>query len=230
MNVTVLLVHGAMNTPWIWKPVQERLTAQGIASMAVQLPSSHPDSRAVQDIEADVAVLRAAIEAAPGPVVLAANSYGGVPATWVAGETAKVIEIVYMAAFLLEPGRSILDWLGGAFPDTWEFSSDGRAMKFGDVENNLLNGVDPALATEVIKQLSWVSVQAFHQPLPTTPTETKATYIITTQDRALPPPAQEAMAARTTRTVRVASGHYPHLACPDEVVAVLAGAVARAGT
>jgi pimeloyl-ACP methyl ester carboxylesterase len=218
-----------MNTPWIWEPVQERLTAQGIVSMAVQLPSSHPDSRAVQDLEADVAVLRAAIEAAPGPVVLAANSYGGVPATWVAGETAKVTEIVYMAAFLLEPGHSILDWLGGAFPDTWEFSSDGRAMKFADVENSLLNGVDPALATEVVKQLYWVSVQAFRQPLPTTPIETEATYIITTQDRALPPAAQEAMAARTTRTVRVASGHYPHLARPDEVVAVLADAVARAG-
>jgi pimeloyl-ACP methyl ester carboxylesterase len=229
MNVTVLLVHGAMNTPWIWEPVQERLTAQGIASTAVQLPSSHPDSRAVQDLEADVAVLRAAIEAAPGPVVLAANSYGGVPATWVAGETAKVTEIVYMAAFLLEPGHSILDWLGGAFPDTWEFSSDGRALKFGDVESGLLNGVDPALATEVVKRLYWVSVESFSQPLPTTPTETKATYIITTQDRALPPAAQETMALRTTRTVRVASGHYPHLSHPDEVVAVLVDAVARAG-
>lgn len=229
MNVTVLLVHGAMETPWIWEPVRERLTARGIASTAVQLPSSHPDSWAVQDLQADAAVVRAAIEAAPGPVVLVANSYGGVPATWAAAETVKVTEIIYAAAFLLEPGHSVLKWLGGAFPDTWEFSSDGRGVKFGDVKNGIFSGVDPILVTEALKRLNWESVQALSQPLRAAPTETRATYLIATEDRALPVAAQEVMAVRTTRTVRIASGHTPQLSHPDEVVAVVVDAVARAG-
>src|SRR5579883_34851 len=107
MNTAFILVHGAMHSPWIWELVRDRLTARGIASVAVQLPSSHPDSSAVQDLQADVAVVCAAIEAAPGPVVLVAHYYGGVPATWAAAETTKVTEIVYEAAFLLEAGNSL---------------------------------------------------------------------------------------------------------------------------
>jgi pimeloyl-ACP methyl ester carboxylesterase len=229
MNTTVVLVHGAMHTPWIWKLVRERLTAQGIVSVAVQLPSSHPDSSAVQDLQADAAVVRAAIEAASGLVVLAAHSYGGVPATWVAAETTKVTEIVYEAAFLLEAGQSLMEWMGGSFPDNWELSPDGRAVKVGNVEQTIFSGVDPVLVAEAVKRLNWEGVEAFRQPLQAAPNETRATFIIATEDRALPVPAQEAMAARTTRTIRIASGHSPHLSHPDEVATVLVDAVARAG-
>ncbi|MEW2306751.1 alpha/beta fold hydrolase [Streptomyces sp. NPDC006655] len=73
-----------MHTPWIFNPLRERLAARGIASLAVQLPSSNPDSAAAQGLTEDVAVVRAEIEAGEGPVVLAAHSCGGVPATRVA--------------------------------------------------------------------------------------------------------------------------------------------------
>jgi len=72
MNPTVVLVHGAMHTPWIFSLLRERLTARNIASRAVQLPSINPDSAAAQGLTEDVAVVRAEIEAVEGPVVLAA--------------------------------------------------------------------------------------------------------------------------------------------------------------
>ncbi|MET9760890.1 hypothetical protein ABZ016_17755 [Streptomyces sp. NPDC006372] len=58
----------------------------------MQLPSSNPDSAAAQGLTEDVAVVRAAVEAVEGPVVPAAHSYGGVPATWAAAESDQVTE------------------------------------------------------------------------------------------------------------------------------------------
>jgi pimeloyl-ACP methyl ester carboxylesterase len=47
-------------------------------------------------------------------VILAAHSYGGVPATWAAAET-RVAHLVYLAAFALKPGVSMMQWMGGEF-------------------------------------------------------------------------------------------------------------------
>ncbi|MFC9685524.1 esterase/lipase family protein, partial [Streptomyces sp. NPDC056948] len=155
MNPTVVLVHGAMHTPWIFDPLRERLDARGIASHTVQLPSSAPDSAAAQGLTEDVAVLRAAVEEVDGPVVLAAHSYGGVPATWVAAEAGQVAELVYVAAFALEAGTSMLEWMGGDFPPTWIRSPDGLAVKAGDAEESIFSGVDPTLTAEAVKRLNW---------------------------------------------------------------------------
>ncbi len=130
-NPTVVLMHGAMHTPWIFEPPIERLAARDIVARAVQLPSSNPDSAAARGLIDDVAVVRAAITSVGGPVVLAAHSYGGVPATWAAEEPA-VAELVHLAAFVLPSGTSMLDWMGGGFPPDWTHSPDGRAVKAGD--------------------------------------------------------------------------------------------------
>ncbi|KND41768.1 alpha/beta hydrolase [Streptomyces stelliscabiei] len=227
-NPTVVLVHGAMHTPWIFEPLRERLTARGIASSAVQLPSSAPDSAAAQGLTEDVAVVRAAIEAVGGPVVLAAHSYGGVPATWAAAEQRQVAELVYLAAFALEPGTSMTEWMGGDFPPTWIHSPDGLAVKAGDAEESVFSGVDPALTAEAVKRLNWQGLRAFTEKLGAAPTRVPLTYVVATEDPALPPQVQERWAARAAHRARVASGHSPHLSRPDEVADVLAAAVARA--
>ncbi|MFF4629186.1 alpha/beta hydrolase [Streptomyces griseorubiginosus] len=229
MNPTVVLVHGAMHTPWIFDPLRERLAAHGVDSLAVQLPSSNPDSAAAQGLSEDVAFLRAAVMAVEGPVVLAAHSYGGVPATWVAAEADRVVELVYIAAFALEPGTSMLEWMGGDFPPTWIHSPDGLAVKAGDPEESIFSGVAPDVTAEAVKRLNWQGLRAFTEALGAAPNGLHRTYIVATKDPALPPGVQEQWAARGTRTVRVASGHSPHLSHPDEVAAVLADAAARAG-
>lgn len=73
---TVILVHGAMHTPWIFHRLRAELDARGIASLAVQLPSSHPDSTRARGLPEDVAAVEAAVDEVDGPVVLAAHSYG----------------------------------------------------------------------------------------------------------------------------------------------------------
>ncbi|MBV1939140.1 alpha/beta hydrolase [Streptomyces sp. BV286] len=230
MNPTVVLVHGAMHTPWIFNPLRGRLTARGIASRAVQLPSSDPDSAVAQGLAEDAAVVRAAIEAVDGRVVLAAHSYGGVPATWAAAETDQVAELVHMAAFVLEPGTSMMEWMGGDFPPTWIHSPDGLAVKAGDAEESIFSGVDPALAAEAVKRLNWQGMRAFTETLGGAPTQVPVTYVVATQDPALPPAVQEQWAARAAHSAHVPSGHSPHLSHADEVADVIAQAVARADT
>ncbi|MEU0676957.1 alpha/beta hydrolase [Streptomyces sp. NPDC006172] len=228
MNPTVVLVHGAMHTPWIFDPLRERLTSRGIASRAVQLPSSNPDSAAAQGLTEDVAVVRAEIEAVDGPVVLAAHSYGGVPATWAAAEEGRVAELVYIAAFALEPGVSMMEWMGGDFPPTWIHSPDGLAVKAGDAEQSIFSGVEPALTAEAVKRLNWQGLRAFTEKLGAAPVGVPLTYFVATEDPALPPAVQEQWAARAAHTVRVPSGHSPHLSHTDEITTLLTQAVARA--
>lgn len=228
MNPTVVLVHGAMHTPWIFEPLRERLTARGIASRAVQLPSSNSDSAAAEGLTEDVAVVRTAIQAVDGPVVLAAHSYGGVPATWAAAEEDRVAELVYIAAFALEPGTSMMEWMGGDFPPTWIHSPDRLAVKAADAEQSIFSGVDPALTAEAVKRLNWQGLRAFTEKLGAAPTRVPLTYVVATEDPALPPAVQEQWAAHAAHNLRIPSGHSPHLSHTDEIATLLAQAVARA--
>ncbi|MEV7068985.1 alpha/beta hydrolase [Streptomyces collinus] len=230
MNAGVVLVHGAMHTPWIFDPLRDRLSARGIASQAVQLPSSNPDSAAAQGLTEDVEVVRAAVAAVDGPVVLAAHSYGGVPATWAAAESDQVAELVHIAAFALEAGTSMMEWMGGGFPPTWIRSPDGLAVKAGDAEKSVFSGVDPALSAEAVERLNWQGMRAFTEKLGAAPTEVPLTYVVATEDPALPPAVQEQWAARAAHSVRVPSGHSPHLSHADDIADVLAKAVTRASS
>jgi len=227
VNPTVLLVHGAMHTPWIFGPLREQLTAVGVGSAAVQLPSSHPDSAATRGLTEDVAAVRKAIDEIGGPVVLAAHSYGGVPATWAAAEAPEVTELVYLAAFALDRGTSMMQWMGGGFPPSWYHSPDGLAVKAGDPEESIFSGVDPKLTAEAVSRLNWQGLGAFTEELGATPAELPVTYVVATEDPALPPEVQEQWAARATRRVRIPSGHSPHLSHPGDVARVLSDAVAR---
>jgi len=228
VNPTVVLVHGAMHTPWIFEPLIARLTARGIAARAVQLPSSNPDSAAAGGLTDDVAVVQAAVDAAGGPVVLAAHSYGGVPATWAAAQVPNVAELVYLAAFVLRPGTSMLDWMGGDFPPLWIRSRDGLAVKADDPQRSIFSGVDATLAAEAVKRLNWQGLGSFTQRLGAAATGVGTTYVIATEDLALPPAVQEEWADHANYRIRIPSGHSPHLSHPGEVTAVLADASARA--
>lgn len=230
MPPTVVLVHGAMHTPWIFEPLRAHLGALGITAHAPQLPSSHPDSAATRGLAEDVVAVRAAIDAADGPVVLAAHSYGGVPATAAAARSPQVAELVYLAAFALEPGVSMMEWMGGDFPPGWRRSPDELAVKAGDPEQSIYSGVDPVVTAEAVQRLNWQGVGAFTQQLDARSAGLPTTYLVATEDPALPLAVQEQWAARATHEVRVPSGHSPHLSHAERVAAVLAAAVNRAAS
>lgn len=129
MSPTVLLVPGAWYPPSTLDPLREHLTSKGIASAAIGLPSIGADP-ATKTLDDDIAHLRSEILTlidAGSEVILAAHSYGGIVASGAAegltrterqqqGQKGGVVLILYMAAFALPKGTSLLQAFGGEFP------------------------------------------------------------------------------------------------------------------
>src|SRR6476660_5154713 len=93
----VVLVHGGFVDGSGWEDVYKILKKVGYNVSIVQNPT--------QSLEDDVAVMKRAIAAQNGPVVLVGHSYGGAVITE-AGNDPKVAGLVYIAAFALDKGES----------------------------------------------------------------------------------------------------------------------------
>ena len=108
---SLLLVHGGWHRPEHWKLLTDELC--GVDVHTVALPSSGDDPAALGDMFADAQAIAAAVAAIDGPVVVLAHSAGGVPTTQALATAANVRRIVYVAAFLLDVGDSMLSSIGG---------------------------------------------------------------------------------------------------------------------
>jgi pimeloyl-ACP methyl ester carboxylesterase len=225
MPATVILVHGAMHTPWVFGPLQDELTARGVVSHAIQLPSSNPNSAATGSLTDDVAAIRSET-AKHSAVILVAHSYGGVPATW-AATADEVKELIYVAAFSLPSGTSMMEWMGGDFPPNWIHSAAGNSVKVGNPEETIFTGVDKDITAEAIKRLNWQGKAAFTEQLGRPGRHVRITYLVATQDVALPPAVQEEWTQAADFCVTVPSGHSPHLSHPAVVADIIATAIAR---
>jgi pimeloyl-ACP methyl ester carboxylesterase len=105
----VLLVHGAWADGSSWRSVIKILQREGIAVHAVQLRE--------QTLADDVALVRTAIAALPGPLVVAGHSYGGAVISGAAAGQRNVSALVFVAAFAPDVAESILS-LNAMFPAT----------------------------------------------------------------------------------------------------------------
>jgi pimeloyl-ACP methyl ester carboxylesterase len=106
MSHTIVLVHGAFAGSSSWDPVIERLPADHrVIAAAVPLRGLATDAEAVTDL----------VRAIDGPVVLAAHSYGGAVASNVDAEPGKIVGLVYVNAFVPEPGEHCFQ-LAAMFP------------------------------------------------------------------------------------------------------------------
>jgi pimeloyl-ACP methyl ester carboxylesterase len=106
MTATVVLVHGAWSGSWTWRAVIGELDRRGIASVAVDLPSCNATAPTV-DFHDDARHVRETIDGIDGPVVLVANSYGGLVITEAAVDQPDVGRLVYVAAFMPSPEESL---------------------------------------------------------------------------------------------------------------------------
>ena len=201
---TLLLVHGAWHGAWAWEPLQTELASRGWDVRALDLPTVHADDPRGLNMTDDADAIAAAIDEIGGPVAVVAHSYGGVPTTQ--GATSdSVVHIVYVAAFVLDEGESLLGSVGGVAPSWWVVESP---LFFGDVDEDT--------AAEAVGRLKAQSSAAFSDEVTTVAWREKpTTYVITEQDVIFPLPAQEALAARSGSTaVRMDTSHSPFLSKP----------------
>ncbi|MDL9978476.1 alpha/beta fold hydrolase [Microbacterium sp. ASV49] len=224
----VLLVHGAWHGSWCWDAVRPLLESSGRAIHTVDLPTVHAEDKTSRGVADDAVVVREAIEAIDGPVVVVAHSYGGIPASVAAADQPSVRHIVYVTAFALDEGESLLGAVGGVAPSWWRI--DGDLVSTGTEEDPaahvFFNDVSADVAEAAVARLKPQSLRAFTDTLTAAAWHTvPSTYLITERDNAIPVFAQEQLAARAGSTVhRIDTGHSPFYAAPEAATELILAA------
>ena len=150
---TVVLVHGAWQGPWVWDEVRRYLDFARIASATVALPSVGAVSSKIPGLADDVAAVSAVLDELSGPFVLVGHSYSGVPVTEVAAARDDVTHVVYVCAFAVPAGTSMLDVLGGQPHEWWIFAEDGESIMPDNPGALLFSECAPAVANGAIARL-----------------------------------------------------------------------------
>jgi pimeloyl-ACP methyl ester carboxylesterase len=222
-----VLVHGAFVGGWIWRDTAALLEKEGHrVDVVEQLPSAGRDPATLGDLQADVDCVRRAVEAVGQPVVLVGHSYGGMVITELADHPA-VAHTVYLSAFWPKRGQSSMDLLGdGPLPNWLVPRDDGTVQITDDIEvarQVECADVDPERASENLRRLVPQSISSFAAPSTAPDRRHPTTYIICEQDQAVPPAAQEQMAAAADNVERLPSSHQAMVSMPDQLAALLAG-------
>jgi pimeloyl-ACP methyl ester carboxylesterase len=197
---------------WEFDPLVQILRERGWEVDALDLPSTGSTESMIQD----AAAITAAIDRAGGPVVLVGHSYGGVPVTE-AGDHPAVERIVYVAAFALDAGESVITSMGGSLPGVWGISDAQLTLGRNREERVDMIAADmpPGVPREASEQLADLfrpqSLASFSDQLSRVAWRVKpTTYVLTENDGVLPPAFQESLAVRSgAEIVRVPHGHAP---------------------
>ncbi len=226
---TVVLLHGAFETAAVWSNVQAKLTADGYANIAIDLPGRDGiavhASGASLDLYRDVVLAK--IASAPGPVVLVGHSFGGVTISAVAeAAPEKIATLVYVAAYLPTNGQSLF-----ALSQMDKDSKMGPAFRVSDDKS--MASVDPAsraalfcndCPADVAKSVADGIVSEPLAPLATPVAvtaerfgEVDKVYIHTARDQVISPSLQDAMVKATPvrATFTLDTGHAPFAAAPE---------------
>ena len=208
----IILVHGAWVGPWEFGPLVQILRERGWEVDALDLPSTGSTESMLQD----AAAITAAIDRADGPVVLVGHSYGGVPVTE-AGDHPAVERVVYVAAFALDAGESVIASMGGDLPGVWGITDGQLTMGRSRDERVDLIAADmpPGVPREASEQLADLfqpqSLASFGDEVSRVAWRVKpATYILTENDGVVSPGFQESLAVRSgAEIIRIPHGHAP---------------------
>ena len=215
---TLIFVHGACvhDAPWWWSRMIEPLAAHGIASLAVPLPSCGETADGLGDLYADVEAVLRTIADADAPVVLCGHSYGGMVITE-AGADERVSQLLYVTSMMPEAGQSLAD-LGSSQPAPWmDPGDDGTVGVHADLVRELfLQDCDDATVEQALARLTRQSAMPFTQPPRHVAWQEKpSTYVVCTDDLAIPAELQRQRADAGARLIDFPSGHHPFLSQPE---------------
>ena len=220
----VVLVHGGFVDGGGWEPVYKLLKAKGYNVSVVQ--------NATHSLADDVAMTKAVIDAQDGPVVLVGHSYGGVVVSE-AGNDPKVSRLVYIAAFELDAGESIKKMFdsappGGPVPPILPPSNGYLMLDKAKFPASFAADVKPERAAFLANaQVPW-GVDAFAGEVTTASWHAKPSwYLLTQDDRMIPPDLQHFMSKRAGATVVETHGSH---AIYESKPAAVASIIEKAAT
>jgi pimeloyl-ACP methyl ester carboxylesterase len=218
----VVLVHGGFVDGSGWEGVYRALRRDGFAVSVVQNPTI--------SLADDVAVTRRVVAAQDGPVILVGHSYGGAVITE-AGNDPKVVGLVYITAFAPDRGESVATLIkdpppGAPVPPILPPTDGYLLLDKQKFAASFAADVDPELAAFMADaQMPW-GVEALSGTISEPAWRSKPTwYLVATEDRMIPPPAQRFMSSRAGATVvEVAGSHAIYVSQPTAVANLIATA------
>ena len=228
LKPTIVLEHGAFADASSWDGVIKDLRHDGYPVVAAANPLRSPAS--------DAASLRALLDHIKGPVILVGHSYGGSVISEAAVGDANVKALVYVAAFLPEPGETALQltnqFPGSTLPGTLD------PVPFTNADGS--TGTDLYIQQDKFRHQFAADVPAdqaalmaaTQRPIAQAALTEKATVaawqtipswdIVTTEDLNIPAAAQEFMAQRAhAHVTEIAASHSVAVSHPDAVSDVI---------
>ena len=218
-KLNIVLIHGGFVDGSGWEGVYRILTKKGYNVSVVQNPTI-----SLQD---DVAVTKRVIAAQTGRVVLVGHSYGGAVVTE-AGDDPKVAGLVYIAAFAPDKGESVETLIqnppaGAPVPpilppqDGFLFLERSRfvASFAADVNPDLGAFMADSQVPWGLKALGGAVTQPAWKSKP-------SWYLVSTEDKMIPPDAQRAMSKRAgSKVVETKGSHAVYVSHPDAVASLI---------
>jgi pimeloyl-ACP methyl ester carboxylesterase len=218
-KLNIVLVHGAFADGSGWKSVYDILKKKGFNVSIVQNPTaSLPD---------DVAYAKRVIAGLTGRVLLVGHSYGGAVITE-AGTDSRVAGLVYVAAFAPDNGESLEKLIQSApagapvppiLPPVDGYLMLERAKFVGAFAADVEAGVAEFMADS---QVPW-GVKALQFAITNAAWRSKPSwYMVTTEDKMIPPDAQRGMAKRAgAKVTEVKGSHAIYVSRPELVAAMI---------
>ena len=220
----IVLVHGGFVDGSGWQGVYDALKADGYTVAVVQNPTL--------SLDGDATATRRVIDALDGPTVLVGHSYGGAVITE-AGTHPNVAALVYVCAFAPDKNESVGSLIAG-FPADGPQPPilpprDGYLLLDRDKFHASFAGdlPDGPAAFMADSQVPW-NVDAPAGAISDAAWRTKPSwYLVTSEDRMIPPDAQRAMSKRAGSIVVEAKGsHAFYVSQPQAVADLIARAAA----
>ena len=217
--VSIVLVHGGFVDGSGWAGVYQILRKDGYSVAIVQNPTI--------SLADDVAVTKRIIQAQRGTVILVGHSYGGVVITE-AGTDPRVKGLVYIAAFAPDKGESVSSLIkdppsGAPVPPILPPQDGFLFLERAKFPASFAADVEPETAAFMAdSQVPW-GVEALGGAITEPAWKSKPSwYLVATDDKMIPPPAQRLMSKRAGSTVvEVPGSHSIYVSQPKAVAALI---------
>jgi pimeloyl-ACP methyl ester carboxylesterase len=218
-NKTIVLVHGGFVDGSGWSQVYRGLRKDGYNVIIVQNPTT--------SLADDVAATKLALSQATGSVVLVGHSYGGAVISE-AGNDPKVKALVYITAFAPDKGESVQTLIanpppGAPVPPILPPQNGFLFLDRAKFADSFAADVKPEEAAFMAdSQVPW-GLNALGGAVSEPAWRSKPSwYLVSTEDKMIPPPAQRQMAKRAGSTVVETQGsHAVYVSQPQAVIKLI---------